>query len=93
MLYKKVLSTLGTSIGEGSFVKKSCYQFADPGSSLCEQLSGLEDPHAAMSLLRHCHVPRLNNLFLTVLPGLLQQAYEVHDFQNIIANVTISNLK
>ena len=52
-----------------------------------------------MLLLRHCHVPRLNNLARTVLPRLLQQACEVHDFltrssfQNIIESVAISNWK
>ena len=63
---------LGTPIGEGSFVnKKSCYQFADSGGFLCEQLPGLEDPQAAMLLLRHCHISRMNNLARIVPPRLL----------------------
>ncbi len=56
---------LGTSIGSSSFAESSCSTIAESGNTLCDQLTKLEDIQSAMLLLRHCHVPKLDNLART----------------------------
>ena len=72
---------LETSIATLPYVTSVCYDTAQSGSNLCNQVLKLDDAQATNLLLRKCHVPRLNNLARNVRPDLLVPATTIHDSQ------------
>ena len=70
------MSVLGTPIGSYAYVSSAACDIAASGAQLCQELLQLDDPQSS---LLHCHVPRLNFLARTILPGQLLPAASIHD--------------
>ena len=76
------MMVLGSPIGIHDYVSSTACDIAGSGAQLCQELLQLDDTQSSMLLLRYCHVPRLNFLARTILPGQLQLATSIHDQQS-----------